>query len=709
MNGDQHSCSSDDLSVPHSVLGSCSSLFILHPSSFILAFLCLYVVAAAALFGRFFWLYPFSAASLLTLVVAAFCYREAQRDPRRGLLLLSFVIPLVGSLPHLAPIRCPPPLLLMVAGFALGWFVRVRRERRGPDDRMEEAGAVGVNGVAVLFLLFAVSGLLTSWRYLSNAPLGGWPALDALINVRQATASDAIANIGQTLVVALSGPLLFLLATTIALDQQWLSRWARALLAGVLLAFLIGLAQLLFVPSLGNDPYWARNSRINATFTDPNALGTFVALVFPLAAALAVGGRDAAAKSLGAVVAVLSLLMLGGSGSRTGAGGVLLAAALFPAALALRFRLEGELFRQRVLFASLAVAIAVVAFTPASARSQGKQWVLLGRLAKTREVVERQGLLAPLLRDRWPLWEPAVHITTRYPIAGIGLGGFSAEVENFARLAGRRWPRFDNANNFYLQVSSELGLLGLAVVVAVLGTILAAMVRVVRSPRLEGESRAIYAAITVSWITFLVMFLTGPHLFFEQNQAAFWLFAAAFAAHGDFRPKGDSRRRRWLTVAGIAVVAVIAAFQSAHAFGNLSLARRRVALGLEAGEGFYPRETDETGRRFRWIADQARLSVPTTRGEIRIELRAGNPDLATRPLGVWISLNGRATSFEITTPDWRWLRLPVPPATPNPAELHIRVERTWRPTDFGHPKDNRALGIAIARIENADPRDPLPP
>jgi len=695
------------------------SSFILHRSLLIVALVILYGAATVALFARFFWLNPTSAVSLLTIGLAAFCYRETRRDPMRGLLVLSFATPLVGSLPYLAPERCPPPLLLIVAGFALGQLFGLKQEADQSGNKTENRNSGVSTAVSALFLLFAISGVLTAWRYLNNFPFGGWPTLHATINVRQESASDALGVVWQIVVVMLSGPLVFLLASTIARNKRVtgtmpgpsdLVRWARVLLSGMFLACVVGILQMFFFPSFGNDPYWVKHSRINATFTDPNGLGVFVALVFPLMPTMVTGALPQRDKLLAAAVILLSVVMLAGSGSRTGAAGVLIAALLFPAVLALRFKIEGDQYRQRVVFASLAFLVVVAAFTPLDFQGKSNRWVLVNRLARTREVIARQGLLAPVVRERWPLWEPAAYIAFHYPIGGIGLGAFHCEVKNVARLEGRRWPAFDNANNLYLQMASELGLVGLAVVVAVFAMVLTGMVRVIRSPRQERESCFIYISLTTAWLSFLILFLTGPHVFFEQIQIGFWLFAAVFAWHPDFYPAADLKRRRLGVALATASVAVVAAYQIVHAFGDLSLAGRRTALGLEQSEGFYGWETDETGRRFRWTGEEARLIVPTTKGEIRIEMQAKNPDLAARPLAVWISLSEKPiVRHDITSPSWRWVRIPVRPNTPNPAELRIRVERTWCPRDFRISYDKRALGVAISQIENDDPSAPLPP
>jgi len=665
-----------------------------------------YTAAAGLLFARFFLRHPLSVVSIATVALTAFCFLRTRRNTAAGLLPLTFLVPLVGSLPYLAHDRCPPPLLLVTAGFALGWLAG-RKHRSGTAGKGEAAGA-GV--VSLLFVLAAVSGLLTAWRYVNFAPFGRWPGLEAPVNVRGESVALAVGDVWQTLVIALSGPLLFLIVAETGNGRLSVERWARALLGGSLLAFLVGLGQMAFAPGLGNVAYWAERNRINATFTDPNALGTYVALVFPLAAAAAAGARKAGTKLLGAAVGALGLAMLAGSGSRTGAAGIVLAAAVFPALLALRFPLESEAFRRRVVFATLAAAIAIAAFAPLSCGDWGGRFSLFSRLRATREAISRRGPIAPFLRERVPLWTPAVSVTLHHPLGGIGLGAFRYEVQNIAKIENRNWRRLDNANNLYLQEASELGLIGLAVLLAAFGAILAGMLRVVRSAEPDAAASRLYVGLATGWIVFLVLFMTGPHLTFEQVQATFWLSAAVFTRHRAWGSAKPLSRSRWKAIAALAAVAALALYQLALGTGELSPERRRATLGLGRSSGFYAWETDAAGRRFRWTREEAHLPVSTAHGEIRMEIRANHPDIAGKPVTVWVTVGGKpACHTEISRTGWRWLRFAVPKGVPDPADLAIRVSRTWCPKDYGLPADERRLGIAIARIENAEPDEPLPP
>jgi hypothetical protein len=155
---------------------------------------------------------------------------------------------------------------------------------------------------------------------------------------------------------------------------------------------------------------------------------------------------------------------------------------------------------------------------------------------------------------------------------------------------------------------------------------------------------------------------------------------------------------RWRHAVAVGAIAVVAIVQLAHGVGRLEPNRRRAALHLEESSGFYAWETDETGRRYRWIGEKATITVPTTRRMIRVLVRARHPDLPKEPVPVWFTVGGKlAANRYIKTGDWQWIEFEVPEGVSDPDTLAIHVGRTWKAEG-----DSRPIGIAVARVENID-------
>ncbi len=72
--------------------------------------------------------------------------------------------------------------------------------------------------------------------------------------------------------------------------------------------------------------------------------------------------------------------------------------------------------------------------------------------------------LPALVTGRSALWESAWQMIKSYPVTGVGLGGYIVELPNYLRTLGLPFPSTDSAENYFLQIGSELGLIGLFLV-----------------------------------------------------------------------------------------------------------------------------------------------------------------------------------------------------------------------------------------------------
>jgi putative inorganic carbon (HCO3(-)) transporter len=86
------------------------------------------------------------------------------------------------------------------------------------------------------------------------------------------------------------------------------------------------------------------------------------------------------------------------------------------------------------------------------------------------------------LDGRLPIWEAAIRMIGRAPLSGAGLGGFqTVSALDAAYVSADGLPdssqRAEHAHNLFLQVASDLGLVGLAAFVALYGLSLRAAYR----------------------------------------------------------------------------------------------------------------------------------------------------------------------------------------------------------------------------------------
>ena len=181
-----------------------------------------------------------------------------------------------------------PLTLFLALAFVLGIWLRawLRGEETAP------------NGLRVPLIVFAaltlLSALVSVWRYSDLWPIGNHPYCDQIINIKGDTAEHAMPTIVWTLANYVTGPLLFLALCHTAWHARrksedattapaWIARFIIApILSGSLAPLFIGLYQIHDVWFGANKVYvWPWMKRINATFFDSNALGSFVLLFVP--------------------------------------------------------------------------------------------------------------------------------------------------------------------------------------------------------------------------------------------------------------------------------------------------------------------------------------------------------------------------------------------------------------------------------------------
>lgn len=313
---------------------------------------------------------------------------------------------------------------------------------------------------------------------------------------------------------------------------------------------------------------WATGA--SAVFSDLSRL-VQMALLFVIVLTAAVSRRDVLALA-GAYVAAATLTAAYALASGTTIAGRLtggiansnfLAAALAGGILIAFFALVAA--RSTLLRVALAASIVVngVAFMLTQSRGGAialgagvafaiilaGRWranaVAAGMLAVAIGATYVFALAAPAVRDRLTNisaqgssgrsdeWQIAYRIFSHHPIGGAGFGNYSLLAPHYAAdtlqlLKVRYVLRGFVAHNTYLQVLSELGLIGAVLFAGLLGLILVTAVKTIVEGRLELDtaSSAIARGLVVALLTLLVAYAFGSALFQKQLWVLLGLVAA---------------------------------------------------------------------------------------------------------------------------------------------------------------------------------------
>ena len=393
------------------------------------------------------------------------------------------------------------------------------------------------------------------------------------------------------------------------------------------------------------------SARVSVLIPDPNATGSYFAMML-IIAALALGSRAgvACAAVIGAGLWI--------TGSRTAMVACLV---IGVAALAATFWRSHR--RTTVAAALLVIALAttaVVVLYPAG-RNEAARPALLFRIVLNRV---------------------ALSMTAEHPAFGVGLGRFFELSEAYMPVgyAGTR----ENAHNNFLQISAELGLIGLGLFAAVL----AFGLRAVRQSESKwtGERRILFGLAV-----FLLTCVGGHPLLVAGAAYPFWLLLGVAAAAGDGRPALNPRAR----IIALALLAIL--------IGSIPV-RTRTA-GAEAnlehvGVGVSMWQRQDDGTRYRWAGGRSTFFVTAAASAVRIPLRHGGQD--SRTLEVRVFLDGREADRILLVPnaDWRTLRLVLPDRSRN---RFARVELIARPQGELEPLDveptARSGALMVGRLE----------
>ncbi|MCB0355113.1 MAG: O-antigen ligase family protein, partial [Bdellovibrionales bacterium] len=244
--------------------------------------------------------------------------------------------------------------------------------------------------------------------------------------------------------------------------------------------------------------FWSGLSRFVGAFEDPNAFGVASFLSVPLL--LVSRSQRSKTVHLDVLIAALCLVALY-SGSRTFLLGLILFLILSACAL---FRNGRPPFRALFVMGLLVVGVPLILMFVLDSQS------LPNSLVRVKELLV-SGDIATALFSRMVFARIGLHEWFDYPLFGIGWGRFGSFVTPYSEYLGLgigSWS--DNANNFYLGILAELGIVGgVALVVSLLFL----------TPRLA-EPCSVNARRGV--LCFAVLLMVGPHFL---NDSVLFLFS----------------------------------------------------------------------------------------------------------------------------------------------------------------------------------------
>ena len=308
--------------------------------------------------------------------------------------------------------------------------------------------------------------------------------------------------------------------------------------------------------------------RISALHQDPNAAGSYFALILVPAVIIALRQRSIWI-TLGVIPLVGVAFVVAQSRAAMLAGGLVLGLI----AIVAMFRA-----RRFVLAASALVFIAVLGVAANVA---------------TRSAHASLGSAAAIRQEMSLL---AFDMTRDHPAFGVGIGNFRSVSRHYVTDEYPRLQRFSpngqNAHNNFLQILGELGIPALAVFL----WLVSPAVRGWRWEAATAPETVVYAsALTAGLVTFLISALFGHPLLIPQVAAAFFLVLGLTSALVP-PPAGNGRTGQVLTWAALVAVVVTlpwriidarAAFRDEEGLGEVVGTIDDVSYRMAGGESIW--------------------------------------------------------------------------------------------------------------------------
>lgn len=625
---------------------------------------------------------------------------------QRGTLLFIFFFPLINNLPYFFGIfehtpHAPTALVLFLFYF-LGWLTHhtLAREKYSLELPI-------FLPMALLSLLILVSGLITIFRYTNFYPLLSDHVYELTTNVHKVTAGGALMSSVFFSLNYLSGFAFFFILLNTVESKEFIRKILVVLLSSTFISLIFGFYQHFKDISLGNTPMRINESIINSTFKDPLSFGAYLSMVIPVILA-AVFFFKGLIRIFSAGLFILVLFILPHTGSKSGLIGVLLSLLLFLILILLKTidwkRLKSYPFKKVIPMVAVLAAVTAALFLLFLSSQDSEAYKRL------TDIRHRYGGLEEAVGIRWfNQWKMAFSMMKNYPLTGVGIGAYIIELPNYAETHNGQYKEWvDSAENYFLQVGSEMGIAALFFSLWIFWEILKQIHRMWRRYYRYGRWKYIQIGISCGIISLVLNFFVHTYIGSYEIKYTFWLLAALLFC-SSFPGEEKLHMPRWT---GLSIIFLFVLFAGIHLWNSthsLSLKSRSEKFGLKQNFGFHKKERTKDGLEFRWTRRHGGLTVKVKKPVMEIPLLASHPDIHRNPVTVKISLvkdlfeqKKILDEIVLTEHGWKTYLYHIPEEVNQELILLFEVSRTWNPQKALGTADPRNLGVALGKIQFKD-------
>jgi O-antigen ligase len=735
----------------HSLLIS-KKLYFRNIIIFLIFFIIFFLYQAAAVYGSSGLFLFVNAMILIIFFLTAF-------NAKAGLYLFIFTIPIFNSLTTILKVRSVPMLLFFFfaffLGFLLNFFDNDFKSRLVLIKQKIFDKEIGIAVLAFIVLL-VISLAVTVFRYSNFYPFITSSYHNLKVNN---TGVDSTSAVWWTLsyffnyVIAFA--MLFAVFNILNKFRDIIVALVVAVFSAVLSSF-FGIYQYFINPYIGSFKFWVDAGRLNSTFTDPNALGGYCILVFPIFLTLIIISKKWYLKLIFLILTVPFIFMVFFSGSRSALLGMLLSLIIFLIPLIVRLiKFILRLPRKKKIIVSTAILVTIVIVvifllgTFLTSNPIKSSILSIGLFQRSMETIKTfityyklSGFLESLKsisNYRYIFWNQAINMTKDFPVSGVGAGSYIITLPNYFYNFERGFPTIDFAGNYYLQALSELGFTGLIFILFIYFLFIKKVIIYFRLRRLKKSEPAknsnywlLYGLFT-PFITMLAIQFFGPFTNFMEIQFTFWLIVSLMVTYikisqkssssdlqtnadsgetlrGDRNPTnmgGDISRQSplWLSdklnfslrqkISLIIIVLVFAGSLLTSSLTDLSIAATQDEENWSNNYGF-SNVAKMQDKKYRWTSADASEVLNKEGTELIIPVQDGYPGENKKPIVIKFYIdNLLIKKIKVEDDSWYNVSLKIPKFVNTRLTLTIVNSRTWVPKELGVNNDTRELGIRV--------------
>ncbi len=680
--------------------------------------------------------------SLILIIFIISCYKI-----KTGLYLFIFFIPLLNSLNTILRTSGADIILFLFLSLFMGFIVNKYKDRTdifcGYHLKRIQYDRELYIPVVLFSLLVFMSCIITVYKYLNFLPFLSSKFNNLAVNLSWVRSENAIYWTLKWGFNAIVGIGLSLIIFNAFRKTRDVINAVIVIIASNIIVTVVGFYQHYLNPTFGSFKHWAEASRINATFTDPNSLGNYILILFPLYIILIIYFKRWYQKVILLTLFFAFLLMTLFSGSRNVFIGATISSIIFIVLGAIRLvkliiekgKASRIVRRIWISIASLLLVVFILFITMASHivvqkpelkdmyRPPKTGLSLIDRSVDTiwmsYNVYRQAGFIEgfkSVSSERHFLWPQAIDMFTDHPVSGIGMGGFLIELPNYYEKNNPPVKILDFTGNYYLQILSELGIAGLLVLLAIFFFVLKRVfIFFYKKKNYLDKNREIWflRGFLITFIATIIVLFFGPHTNFNEIQFTFWLIIGlmlVFIKIGENNREGISyssgkgvlsliMRPSLISKVSLSVIIIIFSINLLFSsLTGLSINQKRLVFGFEKSYGFYAEELID-GSPFRWAAMDASEMIENNHGGIIVPVKDSDPKDNRLPLFIRFFINNRFVKIvKIDDKEWHDISIDLSDISGERFILTMSCSRRWTPKDRGLSNDNRELGVMVGKF-----------